>query len=311
MEKTIDVAGLGEGLIEFNQVDPALPQYLQGFGGDTSNAIIAAARAGARCAYVTRVGRDGFGDLLLEMWREEGIDVAAVDVDERQPSGVYFVTHGHAGHTFSYLRAGSAASHMFPGWIESGAPREVIAASRILHVSGISMGISASACDTVFRAMELCRELGTQVSLDANLRLKLWPAARAKACIVESIRHCDIFLPSLEDAVQLSGLQQAESIVDWAHDHGAPLVILKLGAEGALASDGRRRVLLPAHKVRAVDASGAGDCFSGNLLAKMARGMDIFSAARYGNAAASLAVQGFGAVAPLPGADAVRRIVES
>ena len=61
MDKVFDVAAIGEGLIEFNQTHATEPVYLQGFGGDTSNAIIAASRAGARCAYVSRVGGDAFG----------------------------------------------------------------------------------------------------------------------------------------------------------------------------------------------------------------------------------------------------------
>jgi 2-dehydro-3-deoxygluconokinase len=81
---------------------------------------------------------------------------------------------------------------------------------------------------------------------------------------------------------------------------GAPQVVLKLGADGALASDGQRREHIEGIAVRAVDATGAGDCFCGNLLARIARGDSLFEAARYANAAAALAVQGFGAVAPLP-----------
>lgn len=311
MQKTLDIVGLGEGLIEFNQIDPAAPHYLQGFGGDTSNAVIAAARAGARCGYITRIGQDPFGAALLGLWRDEGVDVSAVEVDAHQPSGVYFVTHESGGHAFSYLRAGSAASHMSPAWVAAGARRDMLAASRFLHVSGISMGISASACDAVFQAMESCGDVGTAVSLDANLRLKLWPLARARACIVEAIRYCDIFLPSLEDAQQLSGLDLPDSIIDWAHACGAVRVVLKMGADGALASDGQQRLRLPAYQVRAIDASGAGDCFSGNLLARLVQGADLFGAARYANAAAALAVQGFGAVAPLPAADAVRRLLDA
>jgi 2-dehydro-3-deoxygluconokinase len=61
--------------------------------------------------------------------------------------------------------------------------------------------------------------------------------------------------------------------------------------------------------VQAVDATGAGDCFSGNLLARLAQGNDVFAAARYANAAAALAVQGWGAVAPLPRPDQVKALL--
>ena len=75
--------------------------YLRGFGGDTSNMAIAAARllAGTgRVGYATRVGDDAFGRMLLELWRREGVDTRGVASDPAAPTGVYFVTHGAHGH---------------------------------------------------------------------------------------------------------------------------------------------------------------------------------------------------------------------
>ena len=63
-----DIVALGEPLVELNQTHKGQLQYLQGFGGDTSNAVIAAARQGARCAYLTRVGNDAFGAQFLDLW---------------------------------------------------------------------------------------------------------------------------------------------------------------------------------------------------------------------------------------------------
>lgn len=299
MTRRWDVAALGEAMLEFNQTRPDEPQYLQGFGGDTSNAAIAAARAGARAAYLTRIGDDTFGRALLRLWRDENVDASGIELDAAAPTGIYFVTHGEQGHEFSYLRAGSAASRMTPGWLQ-GAAGEVVRGSRILHVSGISLAISPSACDTAFAAMRMARDAGTQVAFDSNLRLKLWPLDRARACIQQAASLCDIFLPSLEDVTTLTGLGDPEAIVGWAHALGAATVVLKLGGDGALASDGRTRQRIAPHRVNVVDATGAGDCFCGNLLARMALGDDVFQAARYANAAAAIAVQGFGAVAPLP-----------
>lgn len=297
--KTFDVAALGEAMVEFNQIHPGQSQYLRGFGGDTSNAVIAAARAGARVAYLTRIGQDSFGQALTALWRAEGVDTRGVQSDGEHPTGIYFVSHGVAGHEFSYLRAGSAASRMAPQWL-AGEPAAVLRASRILHLSGISLAISPQACDTAFEAMRLAREADTLVAFDSNLRLKLWPLARAQACIAQAVALCDIFLPSLEDMQALTGLSDPDAIVDWGHARGARTVVLKLGADGALASDGQRVERVPGLRLTPVDATGAGDCFCGNLLARLAQGDDVFAAARYANAAAALAVQGYGAVAPLP-----------
>lgn len=306
-----DVVALGEALVEFNQTRPGEPQYLQGFGGDTSNAVIAAARAGARTAYLTRLGSDAFGQALLDLWAREGVDTSAVERDAQHPTGIYFVTHGAAGHEFSYLRAGSAASRMALAWLLD-APAAVLQQCHILHVSGISLAVSASACDTAFEAMRVARAAGARVAFDPNLRLKLWPLARARACIAHAVSLCDIFLPGLDDMAALLGLGDADAIADWGHAQGAATVVVKLGADGVLLSSAdpavpRQRVA--GRSVALVDATGAGDCFDGNLLARLALGDDLAAAVRYANTAASLAVQGFGAVAPLPTAQQVQALL--
>lgn len=308
MEHQFDVAALGEGMLEFNQTVAGQPGYLQGFGGDTSNAAIAAARAGARTAYLSRVGGDSFGRALLQLWQREGVDTGAVESDASAPTGIYFVTHGAQGHEFTYRRAGSAAARMTPHWLQ-GAPAAVIRASRILHVSGISLAISPEACETALAAMQLARGQGTLVAFDSNLRLKLWTLEAARAGIARAMALCDIFLPSLEDITALNGMQDAAQVIDWGHAAGAATVVLKQGAGGTLVSDGQRRESIAAHRVTMADATGAGDCFAGNLLARLAAGDDVFAAARYANAAAALAVQGFGAVAPLPRPEEVRALL--
>ncbi len=293
---TVDIVSLGEGMIEFNQVRPGAPEFLQGFGGDTSNAIIAAARQGARTAYATRVGADAFGDRLVALWRRENVATDAVLRDPQASTGVYFVTHGASGHAFSYLRAGSAASRMTPADL----PAELIRGAKYLHVSGISQAISTSACDTVFAAIALAREAGVKVVFDSNLRLKLWPLDRARAIIRETIAHCDLFLPSLEDAELFTGLTDRGAIMDWCLAAGASQVVLKLGKEGAVFMTPQGRTHLPGHKVDAVDATGAGDCFAGSLLARLVEGDEMAAAVTYANAAAALTTTGFGAVAPIP-----------
>jgi 2-dehydro-3-deoxygluconokinase len=257
-----------------------------------------------RSAYLTRIGGDAFGHLLLQLWAQEGVNTSGVSTASTGHTGIYFVTHGPAGHEFSYRRAGSAASCMTPQWL-AGAPSDTIRSARYLHVSGISLAISAGACDTVFEAMQLARESGTQVAFDSNLRLKLWPLTRAQACIRQAIALSDIFLPSLEDMVALTGLDDPRAIVDWSHAQGARTVVLKLGAEGALVSNGQTLERVAGRRVQVRDATGAGDCFCGNLLARLSRGDALLAATQYANTAASLSVQGFGAVQPLPRSNSV------
>jgi 2-dehydro-3-deoxygluconokinase len=302
------IVAMGEPMIEFNAVRSDAPDtYVRGFGGDTSNMAIAAARLGARSAYVSRVGDDAFGRALLRLWADEGVDTRGVATDATAPTGVYFVTHGPAGHEFSYLRTGSAASRMEAATL----PLEVIRGARLLHVSGISQAISATACDAVFAAIEAAKGAGARILFDPNLRLKLWSLPRARAVIVATTAQCDWFLPSLDDVRTLSGHGDPRAILEWCHRLGAPVVVLKCGRDGVIVSDGRRTESLAGHAVQTVDATGAGDCFDGAFAARTVAGDDLFSAARYANAAAALATTGFGAVAPLPRDADVRALLAS
>jgi 2-dehydro-3-deoxygluconokinase len=300
------ILALGEAMVEFNQARADAPEhYVRGFGGDTSNMVIAAARLGARAGYVTRVGDDAFGRMLVELWHMEGVDTLGVATDPDAPTGVYFVTHGPQGHEFSYLRAGSAASRMAAATL----PLDMIGSARMLHVSGISQAISASACDAVFAAIEAASAAGARISYDPNLRLKLWPLARARAIVAATAARCHWFLPSLDETRTLSGLTAPDALIDWCHALGAPVVALKCGRNGVVVSDGRRRERIAGHAVDPVDATGAGDCFDGAFAARTLAGDEPFAAARYANAAAALATTGFGAVAPLPRDVDVRRLL--
>jgi 2-dehydro-3-deoxygluconokinase len=209
-----EIVAIGEPMLEFNQQPTGADGrrlYLEGPGGDTSNAAVAAARQGARVAYVTAVGEDPAGERFLDLWRDEGIDISAVRRSTTHATAVDFVTHGPKGHAFLYYRANSAASTLAPADI----PVAMIQGARVLYASGISQGISASAADAVFHAIEVARAAGVRVAYDTNYRPRLWPAARAAAVIHAAMARADIALPSLEDAQVLTGLSDPGAICDF------------------------------------------------------------------------------------------------
>jgi 2-dehydro-3-deoxygluconokinase len=302
--KLFDIVSIGEPMIEFNQTKPGEPAYLQGFGGDTSNMIIAAARQGARAAYVSRLGDDEFGRMFRELWKKEGVDASGVGVDAAAFTAAYFVTHGEDGHAFSYLRAGSAANRMKPEHVQE----KIIANCRFMYASGISLAVMH---DAVTEAFRVAKAAGAKIAFDANLRQKLWPLERAREAIARAAAMADYFFPSLEDAQALSGKTDEAGILAWAHGLGARNVFLKLGAHGVIVSDGSSPVRVQGCSVRFVDATGAGDCFAGAALARLCAGDGIVHAARYANAAAALKTTGYGAVGPIPHPEAVRGLLES
>lgn len=303
MVDMVDIVALGEPMVEFNQTRDAEGRtYLQGFGGDTSNFAIAAARQGARVAYVSALGDDPYGRLLRDLWDREGVDHRSVATDAAAYTAIYFVSHDERGHHFTFFRQGSAASRMTPATL----PRERIRSARVLHLSGISLALSTGACDAAYAAIDEARSAGAQVSFDTNLRLKLWSIDRARAVMNDVIARCDICLPSLEDITAITGLHDPDALVDHCLARGARIVALKLGERGAIVADAARRIRIPAHPCRPVDATGAGDTFGGTFVARLVAGDGLEQAGRYAAAAAALSTEGYGAVAPIPLAERVR-----
>lgn len=141
-----DVVCLGESMVTFLPSRPGrladVPSFTRAIGGAESNVACALAAAGHRVRWVGRVGRDGFGDHLVDTIGGHGVDVTAVGRDPHRPTGVYFRTdedRATDAHEVVYYRAGSAASAMSPATV----PYDAVAGARILHVTGITAALSA------------------------------------------------------------------------------------------------------------------------------------------------------------------------
>jgi 2-dehydro-3-deoxygluconokinase len=301
----VDLLCMGEPMLEFNQLPPqpdGRVLYLEGHGGDTSNAGIAAARQGARVGYITAIGNDAPGGSLMALWAREGVDTSTVIRTDRALTAVYFVTHDERGHHFLHYRKDSPAALYAPADL----PRQAIAAAKILFASGISQGISPSAADAVFAAIDVARDAGGKVAYDTNYRPRLWPSARAAAVMHGAIARADYVFPGMEDVVVLTGLTDPDAILDFYLGLGPTVVVLKMGEDGAYLGLPDRRVRIPPLPVAVVDATGAGDALCGAFLARTLAGDAPEAAARYAVVAAGLKCTGYGAVAPIPRAAEVR-----
>ncbi|HXA24843.1 MAG TPA: sugar kinase [Acetobacteraceae bacterium] len=305
----VDLLCMGEPMLEFNQL-PTQPDgsrhYLEGHGGDTSNAAIAAARQGARVGYITALGQDMPGDSFLALWAREGVDASTVIQTDRWLTGVYFVTHDAQGHHFLHHRANSAAAM----YTAADLPKPAVAAARMFYVSGISQGISNSATDAVFAAIDVARQNGVKVAYDTNYRPRLWPPARAAAVMHAAMALADYALPGIEDVQIMTGLTDPDAMLDFYLRLGPEVVVLKMGESGAYLATPEHRLRVPKHDVQVVDATGAGDTFCGSFLARILAGDAPEQAARYASVAAALKCTGYGAVAPIPHAAEVFAVLD-
>jgi 2-dehydro-3-deoxygluconokinase len=290
---------MGEPMLEFNQL-PRQPNgarhYLEGHGGDASNAAVAAARHGAKVGMITGLGRDMPGDSFMALWEREGIDTTTVIRTEKHLTGVYFVTHDQDGHHFLHYRANSAAAMFGPDDV----PVKAIRQARMLYLSGISQGISTTACDATLKAIDTARGHGVKIAYDTNYRPRLWPPARAAAIMRTAMESVDFALPGIEDARTLTGLTDPDAMLDYYLKLGPRVVVLKMGEAGAWLATSDARLKIPALPVQTLDATGAGDTFCGSFLARILAGDTPEPAARYAAVAAALKCTGYGAVAPIP-----------
>lgn len=296
-----EIIALGEPMLELNTPDECglseAERFFVGWGGDTSNFAVAASRAGGKVGYLTRLGNDEFGESFLKLWAREGIDTRFVVRDPAAHTALYFISRTGKEHTFTYYRKDSAASRMTSAFL----PRDYLAGARLLHVSGISQGISDTACDTVFAAIAISRAAGRLVSYDPNFRARLWPLSRARAVIHETCRQTDLVFPSLEEAQLLTGLETPREIVAFYLGLGPKVVVLKLGTNGAMLATAEQGIqTYPPYRIVPIDTAGAGDTFDGAFVAAYLAGRSLDYCMRFANAAAALTTTGPGCVRPVP-----------
>jgi 2-dehydro-3-deoxygluconokinase len=297
-----EIIALGEPMAEFAATErgrlSAVTAFRRGWGGDTSNFIVAAARLGASAGYVTRLGDDEFGRSFLDMWGREGVDASRVIIEPAGFTAVYFISLDFDGrHSFTYYRAGSAASHLGPGDV---APAYLDGA-RVAHTSGITQAISDSARAAAMEFMAVARERSLVVSYDANVRPRLLAMETQRAAAAEAFARADVVFLSTEDAGHLYGELPHDEVVRRVLQHGSKLVVLRQGADGCLlAAAGGPHVRVPGWPVEALDATGAGDAFNAGFLIEWLGGAPLDQAGRFANAVGAMTTMGPGAVAPIP-----------
>ncbi|GAA2177039.1 sugar kinase [Arthrobacter parietis] len=235
-------------------------------GGAESNVAIGLARLGHSVRWVGRLGKDEVGKFALRTLCAEGVLTDAVVHDAHRPTGLMLLEKRIADVSrAAYYRAGSAGSALS---FEDLAPA-LDAEPSILHFTGITPALSASASKAAVQAAETARERGITVSFDVNYRAKLWDREDAAEALSVLAGLADIVIAS-EDEIDLLGSSSAHApeaeLVDGLHARGVRDIIIKRGAEGATAYTADGACHCDAIKVPVVDTVGAGDAFTAGYL---------------------------------------------
>jgi 2-dehydro-3-deoxygluconokinase len=234
-----------------------------GIAGAETNVAIGLARLGRSATWIGRVGDDEFGRLIAETLRGQGVDTRAI-TDPVAATGLMLKEHRMSRATrVVYYRTGSAGSRL----TSADLPADVITAARVLHVTGITPALSASARDATLAAVETARSAGVTTSFDLNYRSALWTGDEAAVVYRDLIGRSDIVFATEEEARLVVDGEGPEALAAALRALGPSTVIVKRGSAGAVAIADDELVTVPPVLVPVVDSVGAGDAFTAGFLA--------------------------------------------
>lgn len=276
-------------------------------GGAESNVACYLARLGVPAHWVSRVGDDAFGRLVLDSVAGAGVDTAAVEVDEAQPTGCYVKELGEGPTRVRYYRGGSAAAQMGPRLAE----RARLGSASVLHLSGITAALSATCRELVERLTHMPRG-DTLVSFDANWRPALWarrPDGEGPEVTARHARRADLVYVGRDEAAAMWGLDDPAEIAAFLGH--PPALVVKDAEHGATLLRGDELTWVPSLHVDVVEPVGAGDAFAAGFIAGTLRGLPDHRRLRLGHAVAACALGTPHDLGTLPELDDLARLVEA
>lgn len=314
-----DITVFGEILIDFtgqgvNEEGQAL--FAQNPGGAPANVAVASGKLGARTAFLGKAGKDMHGEFLKRTLEQEHVDTTGMILDDAHFTTLAFVNLSETGErTFSFARKPGADTMITEEEIDL----DILEHTNIFHVGSLSLTDQPSR-NTTFYAVKRARETGSIISYDPNYRASLWPDAETAMAHMRSlIPYADIMKISDEETGLLTDQDAVEAAAESLFKQGVKIVLVTLGAEGTYVycKDGGR--IVPGFASEVVDTTGAGDSFFGGVLYRINQAgkrpeefgiEELAEYARFGNAVASLCVEGKGAIPAMPTLDAVHERLE-
>ena len=260
--------------------------FTMGAGGKGANQAVAARRLGGKVQFICKVGRDMFGDNAVKQYEAEGLDTSGI-LRSDLPSGVALIYVDELAENCIVVASGANGDL---------GEADIEASRKAIEACGILLLQLESPIPSVLKAAKIAHEAGAMVVLNP-----------APACDLpeELFRYIDLFIPNETELSTFSGLpvEDAESAQKAAavmQGKGVGKLIVTMGSKGALICEGGPAVFVPAHKVKAVDTTAAGDTFCGALCVAISEGKSLKEAAEFACAASALTVQKMGAQNSIP-----------
>ncbi|MES1042472.1 sugar kinase [Peribacillus simplex] len=299
----LKVLTMGEAMAMFIADEPGSLEdclrYERYVAGAETNVAIGLSRLGIRTAWMSKVGDDSFGRMILKTLTNEGVDVAHVLVDALNPTGFQLKSKVEKGDpVVEYFRKNSSASKIS---LED-FPLERLPITKHLHLTGIPPAISSSFRELSWQVLNHMKQMGVTVSFDPNLRPSLWSNEREMISVVNRFaEEADWLLPGIQEGEILTGYRNKEDIASYYLERGVKLVVIKLGEEGAYFATENERKEVPGFAVtKVVDTVGAGDGFAVGVISALLEGSSYEDAVVRGNAIGAKAVMSSGDHEGLP-----------
>lgn len=297
----INIACIGECMVEISSKFHGSNQANLGFAGDTMNTAVYLSRILAskrfNVSYVTRLGSDKFSERALGFLGNEGLDTKLIGQDKNHNIGIHAIDLDQDGErSFTYWRSQSAAKGMFSG----GTPSfQDITGFNLIFISAITLAILPPLIRN--RLIKFCgraKSDGCLIAFDSNYRPSLWKNINeARRSIDRMWANCSIAMPSFDDEQRLNPGITALEVIDRIAEFGADEVVLKSGIEGPQTWPDRSLCkFLKSNDV--VDTTGAGDSFNAGYLAARLTGESQSGAAQAGHTLALKVIAGSGAIIP-------------
>ena len=317
--KRFDVTALGEILIDFTPAGKSKngrTLFEENPGGAPANAAAAAAKLGARAAFIGKTGDDQFGRDAKAALENCGVYTGAMKTDKRHTT-LAFVTLAHSGErAFSFARSDGADINLSADDIDE----KLINDSTFLHIGSLSCTDEPSLSATR-KAIGAARNGGIFISYDPNWREPLW---RDKEEGIETMRSLFKYADFVKIADNELALMYGENTPIAAReilDEGAKLVCVTLGKDGVFyKTQGYEGIVsIPQYNIEVRDTTGAGDAFTGALLYRLTRRENPFSFTEdelkcdlhFANAAATLCVSRYGAIPALASLSETEKLLAS
>jgi 2-dehydro-3-deoxygluconokinase len=264
-------------------------------GGAESNVAIGLARLGIPATWISMLGDDELGELVLHRLRAEGVDTSAVRRTSDRPTGLYLREEVAGRLRVYYYRSGSAAATLAPGAFDL----DILKGAAVFHLSGITGALSPESAAFLPWAASASRDAGVRVSYDVNYRSRLWAAAAARAATEALLPLVDLLFVGDEEATALWGWE-ADDALEQLSKSGPNEVVLKLGARGCAAMVEDEHLTSPGFPAQQLDPIGAGDAFAAGYLAATLWGWAPEERLRTANAMGAFCVQNLGDYEGLP-----------